>query len=115
MEFTTDIRHISGKDNPVADVLSRVCVDAVGLGFDFQAIVSTATGFSIQYDPIKDVSFIITNDHFCREITLASSLVIEDYEKRLQLPTTDVLNYGCQKLVQALSKNFPKLKHKITR
>jgi uncharacterized NAD-dependent epimerase/dehydratase family protein len=41
--------------------------------------------------------------------------VIEDYEKRLQLPTTDVLNYGCQKLVQALSKNFPKLKHKITR
>ena len=41
--------------------------------------------------------------------------VIEDYEKRLQLPTTDVLNYGCQKLVQALSKNFPKLEHKITR
>ena len=41
--------------------------------------------------------------------------VIEDYEKRLQLPTTDVLNYGCQKLVQALSKNFPKLKYKITR
>jgi hypothetical protein len=40
--------------------------------------------------------------------------VIEDYEKRLQLPTTDVLNYGCQKLVQALRKNFPKLKHKIT-
>tara|TARA_B110000467_G_scaffold125589_1_gene118062 strand:+ start:332 stop:1501 length:1170 start_codon:yes stop_codon:yes gene_type:complete len=41
--------------------------------------------------------------------------VIEDYEKRLQLPTTDVLNYGCQKLVQALSKNFPKLNHKITK
>ena len=41
--------------------------------------------------------------------------VIEDYEKRLQLPTTDVLNYGCQKLVQALIKNFPKLEHKITR
>jgi hypothetical protein len=41
--------------------------------------------------------------------------VIKDYEKNLQLPTTDVLNYGCQKLVQALSKNFPELKHKITR
>ena len=41
--------------------------------------------------------------------------VIEDYEKRLQLPTTDVLNYGCQKIVQALSNNFLKLKHKITR
>ena len=41
--------------------------------------------------------------------------VVEDYEKRLQLPTTDVLNYGCQKLVQMLSNNFPKLKRKITR
>ncbi len=41
--------------------------------------------------------------------------VIEDYEKRLQLPTTDVLNYGCQKLVQALIKNFPKLENKIKR
>ena len=41
--------------------------------------------------------------------------VIEDYEKNLHLPTTDVLNYGCQKLVQALSKNFPELNHKITR
>ncbi|MGY8765848.1 MAG: DUF1611 domain-containing protein, partial [Nitrospinaceae bacterium] len=41
--------------------------------------------------------------------------VIEDYEKRFQLPTTDVLNYGCQKIVQALSNNFPKLKYRITR
>jgi len=41
--------------------------------------------------------------------------VIAEYEKQFQLPTTDVLNYGCQKLVQALSENFPKLEHKITR
>jgi|TARA_B110000438_G_scaffold189077_1_gene180657 uncharacterized NAD-dependent epimerase/dehydratase family protein len=40
--------------------------------------------------------------------------VIEDYEKNLQLPTTDVLNFGCQKLIKALNKNFPELKHKIT-
>ncbi len=35
--------------------------------------------------------------------------VIEDYEKRLQLPTTDVLSHGCQKLVQTLFNHFPKL------
>lgn len=34
---------------------------------------------------------------------------IEDYEDRFRLPTTDVLNYGCQKLIQALGDRFPKL------
>jgi len=41
--------------------------------------------------------------------------IIKDYETRLQLPTTDVLNYGCQKLVQSLCNYFPKLNQKIKR
>ena len=41
--------------------------------------------------------------------------IIKDYEDRFRLPTTDVLNYGCQKLVQALSDRFPKLNQKIKR
>lgn len=44
-------------------------------------IMSTATGFSIQYDPISNISFIITNDHFCREMTGGSLLIVEDYDK----------------------------------
>jgi uncharacterized NAD-dependent epimerase/dehydratase family protein len=43
----------------------------------------------------------------------AISKIIKDYEKRLRLPTTDVLNYGCQKLVKTLCKYFPKLNYKI--
>jgi uncharacterized NAD-dependent epimerase/dehydratase family protein len=39
--------------------------------------------------------------------------IISDYETRFQLPTTDVLNYGCDKLVQALCDRFPKLKRKL--
>ncbi|NCJ08298.1 DUF1611 domain-containing protein [Synechococcales cyanobacterium C] len=39
--------------------------------------------------------------------------IIKDYEDRLRLPTTDVLNYGCQKLVQSLCNYFPKLNQKI--
>jgi uncharacterized NAD-dependent epimerase/dehydratase family protein len=35
--------------------------------------------------------------------------VIADYEQQLQLPTTDVLSYGCQRLIQALEMNFPSL------
>jgi uncharacterized NAD-dependent epimerase/dehydratase family protein len=41
--------------------------------------------------------------------------IIKDYETRLQLPTTDVLIYGCQKLVQSLCHYFPKLNQKIKR
>jgi uncharacterized NAD-dependent epimerase/dehydratase family protein len=41
--------------------------------------------------------------------------VIEDYELRLQLPTTDVLSTGCQKLVQSLSDHYPMLKNKMER
>jgi uncharacterized NAD-dependent epimerase/dehydratase family protein len=39
--------------------------------------------------------------------------ITEDYELQLRLPTTDVLSNGCQKLVQALSDQFPTLGHKI--
>jgi uncharacterized NAD-dependent epimerase/dehydratase family protein len=39
--------------------------------------------------------------------------IIKDYEERFCLPTTDVLNYGCQKLVQALCVRFPKLNQRI--
>ncbi len=39
--------------------------------------------------------------------------IIEDYEQRFKLPTTDVLSYGCRKIVQTLVKNFPKLNQKI--
>lgn len=41
--------------------------------------------------------------------------VIEDYEDCLCLPTTDVLNYGCQKIVEALGDRFPKLNQIIKR
>ena len=34
---------------------------------------------------------------------------ITEYEKRYQLPTTDVLKYGCEKLVKRLFEVFPEL------
>jgi len=41
--------------------------------------------------------------------------IIKRYEMQFQLPTTDVLNHGCHKLVQTLSNHFPKLNQKIMR
>ena len=39
-EFTTDIRHLSGKSNVVADALSRVEIDAVSIGIDLTELVA---------------------------------------------------------------------------
>jgi len=41
--------------------------------------------------------------------------IIANYENKFQLPTTDVLSHGCQKLVQALSNQFPTLRQTIKR
>lgn len=38
---------------------------------------------------------------------------IQQYETLLNLPTTDVLSYGCQKLIQSLAIHFPKLHQKL--
>ena len=42
-EYTTDVRHIAGKDNQVADALSRITIDAVELaqGVDVHAMALT--------------------------------------------------------------------------
>lgn len=37
------------------------------------------------------------------------SMIIKNYEKQLQLPATDVLTHGCQKLIQTLGDHFPEL------
>lgn len=39
--------------------------------------------------------------------------IIKSYENHFHLPTTDVLTYGCQKLIQALSDRFPTLNRHI--
>ncbi len=39
--------------------------------------------------------------------------LIADYERRFQLPTTDVLNYGCGKFVVTVCNHFPELIQKI--
>jgi uncharacterized NAD-dependent epimerase/dehydratase family protein len=41
--------------------------------------------------------------------------IIVNYENKFLLPTTDVLGFGCQKLVQTLSDRFPELRQTIRR
>ena len=39
-EFTTDIQHVKGKDNQVADTLSRATIAEIHLGIDYEAIAA---------------------------------------------------------------------------
>jgi len=45
--------------------------------------------------------------------TTETQRVIAEYEDYFQVPTTDVLSDGCQKLIQALGQYFPQLNQKI--
>lgn len=60
--------------------------------------------------PSKVMAIAISHENLTDREVLK---IIEDYEDCFRLPTTDVLNYGCQKLVQMLGDNFPKLNQKI--
>ena len=42
-EFTTDIRHVQGKNNQVADALSRAAIESIQEGIDFEAIAASQT------------------------------------------------------------------------
>ena len=60
----------------------------------------------------KVMAIAVSHENLSEEDTLET---IANYEKKLQLPTTDVLSHGCQKLVQALSDQFPDLRQTIKR
>lgn len=67
-------------------------------GYDTQSrveaeiLLSTASGFSIQYNPVEDISFIITNDHFCSEVMPNSILAIETYDKTTPNVSNDYIS-----------------------
>jgi S1-C subfamily serine protease len=46
-------------------------------------LLSSATGFSLKYNPSTNTSLIITNEHFCRTITAGVTLILENYEKSI--------------------------------
>ncbi|MGB8701992.1 MAG: DUF1611 domain-containing protein, partial [Thermosynechococcaceae cyanobacterium] len=58
------------------------------------------------------IAIALSHENLTTEKTLK---IIEDYEQNLKLPTTDVLTYGCQKLIQSLCNYFPKLTRIISR
>ena len=51
-EFTTDIQHIQGKDNFVADSLSRTTIDSIQLGIDY-AMMATDQAEDLRFNPTE--------------------------------------------------------------
>ncbi len=62
--------------------------------------------------PTRVMAITLSHEDLSDEEILA---LITAYEKRLHLPTTDVLAHGCQKLVQTLGRLFPELNQIIKR
>ena len=58
----------------------------------------------------KVIAITLSHENLTRQEVLK---FIQSYEKYLSLPTTDVLNYGCEKLVRMLGDRFPKINTKI--
>jgi len=56
------------------------------------------------------IAIAINHEDLTDEEVLKS---IADHEAYFQLPTTDVLKYGCETLIQALADRFPALNEKI--
>lgn len=61
--------------------------------------------------PARVLAITLSHENMTKAET---STVIDKYERHLKLPTTDVLNYGCQKLVQQLIHTFPQLDQRST-
>jgi len=58
-------------------------IDSTDTGSISPPILASATGFSIGYSASENISLIITNDHFCKEIKKSSSLIIENYKNEI--------------------------------
>ncbi len=73
--FTTDIQHVAGKDNPVANYLSRIVLAAVTDGLDFEEMAraqqadpevhayrTAISGLNLQDVPMGDTSLTLLCD-----------------------------------------------------
>jgi len=67
--------------HPTVKITSILLSSSSNAGEAEYAILSSATGFSIDYDPGLDQSIIVTNEHFCKINNPEVSFMIEDYKK----------------------------------
>ena len=77
---------------------------------DFPHLAMPTVGSEIQLiesiSQARVIAIALSHENLADEEILP---IINRYEQQFRLPTTDVLNYGCQKLIQALGDRFPQL------
>jgi uncharacterized NAD-dependent epimerase/dehydratase family protein len=56
--------------------------------------------------PARVIAIALSHEHLAAP---EMQSIIDRYEQQFQLPTTDILSHGCQKLVHALMAQFPQL------
>ncbi len=77
---------------------------------DYPGIPMPALGSEIELNEVFSNSKVIAITLNHEEMTdMELKKTIKEYEARYQLPTTDVLKYGCKKLIDRLTITFPSL------
>ncbi|KAL7844548.1 hypothetical protein SRHO_G00230870 [Serrasalmus rhombeus] len=88
-EFTTDIAHLSGKHNYVADCLSRAVVGAVHLGLDYGSMAAEqATDPDVQACRSSTSGLRLQDDHTVGRATLQRSSLLDNARLFTPLPTS---------------------------
>ncbi|RSL33035.1 DUF1611 domain-containing protein [Salibacterium salarium] len=79
-------------------------------GFMKMPAVASEIGLIENFSTAKVIAVTINHENMNnKEI----EETVQDYEKELKLPTTDVLKHGCDKVVQSVFNAYPSLKHKV--
>ena len=114
-EFTTDLRHLSGKDNVVADCLSRAPLDSVSVGIDYVAMAHAQNCGEVQSYKTAITNLTFANVPVCDSgpvllcdvsTVVPRPVVPQDYRRHVFDVLHSISHTGQKATVKLISQKF---------
>ncbi|GFN78983.1 Pol polyprotein [Plakobranchus ocellatus] len=113
-EFSTDIRHVSGKSNVVADCLSRAALSNVDLGIDYDAMAKAQTedknvkAFPTAITGLRIMPFQINNSTLLCDVSTGHPrpLVPRSFQRHVFATIHNLAHPGKKATVKLVSQRF---------
>ena len=114
-EFTTDLRHLSGKDNVVADCLSRAPLDSVSVGIDYLALAHAQNCDEVQSYKTAITNLTFANVPVCDSgpvlicdvsTSVPRPVVPQDYRRHVFDVLHSISHPGQKATVKLISQKF---------
>ncbi|GFO49327.1 Pol polyprotein [Plakobranchus ocellatus] len=113
-EFSTDIRHVSGKSNVVADCLSRAALSNVVLGIDYDAMAKAQTedkdvnAFPTAITGLRIMPFQINNSTLLCDVSTGHPrpLVPRSFQRHVFATIHNLAHPGKKATVKLVSQRF---------